>query len=236
MGNAQCDCGCELPRSIGPGEHEALAPLGVGEDGRARGRVVVDSGDPAVLRVDVEEQLVIDVQDARRRGTLRLEANDGIRAVGVIGDEQVAKANRAPSAVRGHGQTIEGERGDLWDARANLAPRDVPSAVPVESEDVVQVAQRHVPATLDAGLSDGQTQVAVAGLVRERRGGAKDAQRERCQRDRETKRRAAHGFTGANFATSASIRGSCSPCSRTNATASAAAAGERAASADSSTI
>jgi len=79
---------------------------------------------------------------------------------------------------------------------SELPPGNVAVAVVVQSDGKVEVAQRDVPLPAQVRAVDAQREVAVAGLVRERRGA--DEQREPDQPP--------HGLSAFSFAPASRVR------------------------------
>ena len=79
------------------------------------------------------------------------------------------RRQRASLAARRHCEPLQRVRGDVGVPRAHLAPRDVAVAVRVETDRVVEVAQRDVPLAAQRRSVALDRQIGVAGLVRERR-------------------------------------------------------------------
>ena len=111
-------------------------------------------------------------------------------------DRMRRRRQRASLAARRHCEPLQRVRRDVGMPRAHLAPRDVAVAVRVETNRVVEVAQRDVPLAAQRRSVALDRQIGVAGLVRERRG--------RDERDDEQQNVADHLRTIATEATATS--------------------------------
>ncbi len=128
-----------------------------------------------MLRIDVEQQAVADRQHLRRLRARRGEAQHRVRAVAVLVDQVFAHLRRTRRLRRADDEPRQRIRRDLPMPRADLAPRDRAVLVDIETDGDVEVAQRDVPLPLHRCAVDGERQVAVGRLVRERAAGGEDA-------------------------------------------------------------
>ena len=69
------------------------APLGA-EDRRARGRSIGETQEATVLRVDVEQQRVVDLEARDGVRAERDEAQDGVSAIAMVVDQMLGGAGR----------------------------------------------------------------------------------------------------------------------------------------------
>jgi hypothetical protein len=126
-----------------------------------------DLHEAAMLRIDVEEQVVDDRQRSVVGGGLASggdEAEHRVRAVGMPVDQHVLDARGAPEIPEPQRETIERVGDDPPHLAAHLAPREGAVVVAVERDRVVEVAERDVPLSSDARAFNRDRKIAVARL------------------------------------------------------------------------
>ena len=100
--------------------HRRIGAQDAGARRTLRGKVE----QPAMLRIDVEEQPIADLEHLRRRRAGRGEAQHRVGAVAVIVDELLAQHRHASRIGRAERQSRQRVGGDLRVLRLHLAPGD----------------------------------------------------------------------------------------------------------------
>ena len=124
-----------------------------------------------MLRIDVEQQPVAHGDRTRlRRAAVGGEAENRIRAVGVLVDQQRAGGEHARPARCREIQAAERISRDRRSACPHLAPGESAVVVGVEADRLVEIAECYVPAAVDAAVVvDAQGEIALARLMRQGR-------------------------------------------------------------------
>ena len=124
-----------------------------------------------MLGVDVGEQPVADAQLPGCGAALDLQRQHRVGAVAVRVDQLFAGFDAAGLAIGFERQPSQCIGRNVGMALAQLAPGDDAVAVGIQADDLVQVAQRDVPAAFDVpgGVAGAQAEPRVRGLVRQRR-------------------------------------------------------------------
>ena len=150
------------------GELELLLALVDAEDAGARLALVFEAQQAAMLRIEVEEQAVVDDERLRRGRARRGEAQHRIRAVAVVVDQLFAGLRGTGRAGGPEAKPSERVGGDFRVLRLDLAPGDLAVLVGVERDRVVEIAKRDVPLPVDPLAIDLEREIAVGRLVRMR--------------------------------------------------------------------
>ena len=122
-----------------------------------------------MLRVEIEEQAIVDGERFGRRGAGRGKAQHGVGAVAVLVDEVPGDLRRAGRVGASQAQPRQRIGRDIGVPGPYFAPRDRVVLIRVEAKREVEVAQRDVPLPVDPVAFDAQREVAVRRLVRVRR-------------------------------------------------------------------
>src|SRR5579871_5662861 len=141
------------------------------KDRRLHGTVARDLREPPVLRIEVEEQSIADIELPRRQRAAGRKGDHGIAAVAVAVDELIVHRPHATLAVRRQVEPGKGIRCDVGMAPPHLAPADHPVLVGIQAEGEIEVPQRDVPLPAKLRSRHTDTQVTVARLVRRGRRG-----------------------------------------------------------------
>jgi hypothetical protein len=105
----------------------------------------LDTQQPAMLRIEIEEKIVADLQNVRRCNAIGGKLQHLVGAVTVVIDEMFDGPRGAGLAVRLQCQMGKQIGGNRRLEALQLAPGDDPIIVYVEAKSIVEVTQRHVP-------------------------------------------------------------------------------------------
>jgi hypothetical protein len=119
-----------------------------------------------MLRIKVEQQRVAYAQGGRNGGAVSGKSQYRIGAVAMLVYQMVGRVRRAGAAVGRQLQMRQRVGGDRPMMCAQLAPGDDTVVIAVDSDGVIEIAQRDVPLSRNVPSVEVQAEVAVARFMR----------------------------------------------------------------------
>jgi hypothetical protein len=136
------------------------------KNGRVGLAIRLETQQPAVLRIEIEEKIIANLNKLRRSNAIGRESQYLVGAITVVIDQMLDDSRGTGLVTYPQCQTGKQIRSNRRLEAAQLAPGDNSVIVAVEAYGIVEITQRDVPLPVYLLAVQSETEVAIARFVR----------------------------------------------------------------------